>query len=100
MSINVSSNIKTGALSSIGATALQIQSIITAGATGVYIKASYTNTWILYIGNSTVTANSADATDGFELLASEGLFIEINDPSKLYVVGSTTWLKLFYTITY
>lgn len=89
----------TGRKSSIGATALQLTATSTK-CTGVYVKAADDNTGKVYVGISTVTADSADATDGFPLSADTGVFVTIDDPSKLYVIGSTTGQKVFYMITY
>jgi hypothetical protein len=85
----MAASIRTFAKSSIGATAVQLTS--TQDVTSwMYIKASASNVWIIYIGNSTVTAWSADATDWFELSAWEGVFIETNNPSLIYAIYSTT----------
>lgn len=83
------SNIETFAKSGIWTTAVQLTSTY-ATTSGVYIKASSTNTWIIYVGNSTVTRGTTDATDGFELSAGEGVFIKITDPTLIYVIYSTT----------
>lgn len=85
----MSANIKTFAKSGIWATAVQLTSTSTTTA-GVYVKASASNVGIIYIWNSTVTAGSADATDGFELTAGEWVFIKINNPSLIYAIYSTT----------
>lgn len=61
-------NIKTFAKSGIGTTAVQLTSTQDT-TSGVYIKASASNAGIIYVGNSTVTRGTADATDGFELSA-------------------------------
>jgi hypothetical protein len=93
--INVWSNIVSWVLGSIWWTALQIQSAIIAWATQIYVKALSTNTGILYIWNSWVTSWA-----WFELIASEWQFIEINDPSKLYVISNSTAQSLSYFIVY
>lgn len=80
-------NIITFAKSWIDTTAVQLTSTKNT-TSGVYIKASSVNTGIVYVGNSTVTRGTADATDGFELSAWEGVFIKITDPSLIYVIGS------------
>jgi len=46
----------------------------------VVVKALSTNTGIIYVGVSTV-----DATNGFELSASESVSIDISDLNKLYL---------------
>jgi hypothetical protein len=96
---NATSNVTTGRKSAIGATALQLTATSTK-CTGVYVKASAANTGTVYVGKSTVTANSADATDGFELSASEGVFITVNDPSFVYAIASAAGQSLFFMVTY
>lgn len=55
---------------------------------GVVVKAANNNTGIIFVGNSDVTADSADATDGFELGAGESITIEVDNPNKIYVIAS------------
>jgi hypothetical protein len=53
----------------------------------------------VYVGASTsVTANSADATDGLQLGPGEALLVPVDDPSKVYLIGSTTGLSVFWLI--
>lgn len=93
------SSFLSGSKSSIGASALQLTSTSTP-CSGVYIKRSSSETGIVYVGTSTVTAGTTDATDGFPIEAGDSLFVSVDDPSKVYVIGSTTGLKVFYMITY
>ena len=88
--------ILSGSNGSIGATALQLTSTAFKTIRGVQIKAAYDNTGIVYVGKQGVTADSAEATDGFQLLAGEGVFIPIDDISKVYVIASATDQKVFY----
>jgi len=60
------------------------------------VKAANANTGIVYVGNSDVTANTADATDGFELAAGESVMIEIDNPNKIYVFASVANQKVFW----
>lgn len=87
-----------GRTSSIGTSATALTSNSTHAAKGVQIKAASANTGVLYIGNSDVTADSADATDGFPLLSGDSLFLPINDPRKIFVVASAANQKAFYLI--
>lgn len=87
----------TGAKSSIGATALQISSTVRALDKGVDVKADDDNTGVVYVGAlSTITAGSADATDGFRLNPGQSVFLAIDDISKVYVIGSTTGQKVWF----
>ena len=60
---------------------------------GIHIKNTHASQ-NLFVGNSTVTS-----TGGFELGPDESVFLEIDDPSTVYVVGSgasTTYTWLSY----
>jgi hypothetical protein len=63
---------------------------------GVLVKAANANTGIVYVGNRDVTAGTVEATDGFELSAGQSVFIEIDDPSKVYVIASAHHQKVFW----
>lgn len=90
---------KTGAKSSIGTSAVQISSTSVKTKKGVLVKAASTNgTGLVYVGDSTVTAGTPDSTSGFELAASEWVEIETDDVSRVYVIGSTTNLKVTWVI--
>ena len=86
----------TGRKSSIGTTAVQITSS-THVSRGVQIIADSTNSVKVYVGISTVTANSADGTDGFPLAAGESVVVPVSDPSLIYVVApSGSSSKVFF----
>lgn len=87
----------TGSKSSIGTSAVQIITSSTPVKVGVTVKAADNNTGTVYIGNSTVTAGTTDATDGFELAGGESVTIEINDVNKVYAISSTTGQKVYWT---
>lgn len=88
---------KTGA-KTVGVVAVQLTATSYKTKKGVLVKASSGNgTGLVYVGSSTVTANAADDTSGFELAASEWVELEVNDVSDVYVIGSeadlsVTWL--------
>lgn len=92
-------NIITGRKSSIGTSAVQLTTNTTI-CVGVLLKAPTANTASVYVGPSTVTADSADATDGFIIEPGEGVFVTIDNASKLYAISSATGQKLFFAITY
>jgi len=87
----------TGAKSLIGTTAVQITTASIVCAFGVLVKAAKDNTGIVYVGQKGVTAGSADATDGMELEAGDATFYEIDNANKVYVIGSATGQKVFWT---
>jgi len=88
--------IATGSLASIGATALQLTSVSRKLLRGVKVKADSANsTNFVYVGLSGVTAGiAAPTTDGYKLAVNAEVEIPIDDPSKLYVIGSTTNLAV------
>ena len=85
-----------GRTSGIGTTAVQLVAASSHLATGVQLKAPQSNSGVVYVGTAGVTADAADATDGFPLAGGEGLFVPIDDPSKLYVRGSAAGQKVFW----
>lgn len=95
--IITSGSIVHGSKGSIGATALQLTTDPTPLRRGVTVKAALGNsTNKVYVGLAGVTADNTAATDGFELLGGDSVTIEIDAASKLYVIGSTTGLKVFF----
>ena len=86
----------TGRKSSIGTSALQVTSS-THVSRGVQIIADSTNAVKVYVGLSTVTADSADGTDGFPLAAGESVVVPVSDPSLIYVIApSGSSSKVFF----
>lgn len=63
---------------------------------GVLIKADSSNTGIVYVGLSDVTAGSESTTDGIPLEAGESIEIEIDDISNLYTIGSANNQKVYW----
>lgn len=95
----VESSFDHGRKSSIGATALQLIVTSTVAAHGVLVKASNSNgAGIIYLGNSDVDADSTDDTSGFELGAGESLVVPVDNVNKIYAIGSTTGLKVFWIV--
>lgn len=90
MSAIVQSTFRTGRKSGINGTAARLTaSALTSGflKRGVTIKAASGNTNKVYVGNSDVTTDSADGTDGFPLSANDTVTVETDDPFKVFVVG-------------
>lgn len=56
---------------------------------GVRVLADITNSGIVYVGPSGVTADSADATDGFPLYPGDSLFLPVENANLVYVIAST-----------
>ena len=90
------SGFATGRKSSIGTSAVQLTSSSHVSR-GVQVIADSTNSVIVYVGLSTVTADAADGTDGFPLSAGESIVIPVIDPSLIYVrAPSGSSSKVFF----
>jgi len=81
----------------IDASAEQITSTSFTAKRGVIVRAPSTNTGNLYIGNSDVTAGTTAATDGQLLEPGESLFIEVDNPNKLYAIADAANQKIFWS---
>ncbi len=88
---------KTGRKSSISTTAVQMTTTDFSCRRGVVIKAADANTGKVYVGfSSSITNDSADATDGIELGAGQSITLEIDNANKIYVIGSAASQKVFW----
>ena len=77
-----------GRNSDIDTIAEQITTSSIAAARGVLVKADNANTANIFVGNSDVTADSADATDGFQLGAGESVIVKVDNANKIYVIAA------------
>ena len=77
-----------GRNSDVDTSAEQITTTSITANLGVLVKAANGNTGKIFVGNSDVTADSADATDGFELGAGESLLVKVDNANKVYVIAS------------
>ena len=88
-----------GRKSSVGTSAVQLTSTSTDASRGVLVKAADDNSGTVYVGNSSsVTADSADATDGFPLAAGEAVLVKVNNASRVYLIGSASGQKVFWLV--
>lgn len=92
----VSSTLDHGSNLDIDTSAEQITTTSFACKFGVTLKADITNTGIIYVGNSDVTAGTTAATDGFPLSAGETLTLEVNNPNLLYAIASANNQKIYW----
>lgn len=76
-----------GRNSDIDTVAEQLTSLSVVTQRGVTVKAAAGNSDKIYVGNSDVTDDTADATDGFELSAGESITLEVDNVNKVYVIG-------------
>jgi len=88
----------TGANGDVDTTAEQLITTSIAPSVGILIKASNTNTGIIYVGGAGVTAGTTDATDGFELNAGESLMVEGRDADEIYVIASANNQRLSFLV--
>lgn len=93
---SVTSSLDHGSNLDIDTTAEQITTTSFACKFGVTLKADITNTGIIYVGNSDVTAGTTAATDGFPLSAGETLTLEVNNPNLLYAIASANNQKIYW----
>jgi hypothetical protein len=87
-----------GRKSAVGTSAAQLVATSMKATRGVQLKAAAGNTAEVYVGNGDVTTDSADATDGFPLAAGEGLFVAVDDASKIYLRAASGTQKIFYLV--
>mgnify|MGYP001586299131 CR=1 FL=1 len=86
-----------GAKSSIGVTAVQMLATDTKIQKGVVVKADNNNSGIVYVGKSaSVTAGSADATDGFPLYPGDSVKLDVGNLNLVYLIGSAAGQKVFF----
>ena len=78
----------TGRKSAIAASAGQLSATAEPAARGVILKAAADNTTTVYVGPSTVTADAADATDGYPLAPGEAVLVPCDALSDIYLIGS------------
>ncbi len=89
----------TGRKSSITTSAVQITTTSVVASKGVSVKAAIDNTGRIYAGLVTVTNDTTDATDGYELGPGESILIPVNNANKVYCIGSTSGQKIFWLAT-
>lgn len=64
---------------------------------GVRIKADPNNTAAVFVGfAATVTADSADATDGYPLYAGQEIVVPANYATSIYLIAASGTLKVWW----
>ena len=76
----------------VGTTAVQLTSESTPTKKGVLIKADDNNTGSVYIGKD----NTVSTTTGFRLNAGQGIAIEVDDASKIWLVADADNQKVHW----
>lgn len=80
---------------SVGVSAVQVQSSSQVCRHGVQVKANMGNTGIIYVGHSSGVTTS----NGYELGPGESVFVPIDNVNKVYVISDTasqgiSWLAI------
>jgi len=64
---------------------------------GVQIVAASTNASIVYVGTrSTLTAGTANATDGFPLSAGDSIFLPVRKESDVYCIADAVSQQVYF----
>ena len=64
---------------------------------GIQIVADSGNANRVFIGqSSSVTAGTAEATDGYPLAAGESIVLPVTDPNSIFVIGPAGTGKVFF----
>lgn len=81
----------TGSKSDIDTTPARLSSDTTKVVNnGIQLLADSTNTDVIYVGyNDTMTAGTADATDGFPIVAGAAIFLPCRHLSDIYLMSTT-----------
>ena len=87
---------QTGSNLDIDAAAEVLTSTSIICAHGVLVKADDDNAGDVYVGVKGVTAGTVQATDGIRLKAGSAVFIEIDNPNKIYVIASIANQKAWW----
>jgi len=97
---STASQFKTGRVSNIGTTGIQIFDDQTARAMiSINIYCPTGNDGTIYISdNSGVTADSDDDTDGYPVSADDTLELKIRNPQEVWAIADSGVQKLFYLI--
>ena len=82
-------NLQTGRKSGIGPSGVKLTDTDLVAQNGIIIYTDIANTDYVYIGESGLTTDSADATDGFPLSSGDSIFLQHRNPEEIYVRTTT-----------
>ena len=91
-------SLDTGSNLDIDTSAEQVTSTSYPAAVGVLFRADASNSGLVYLGNSDVTAGTTAATDGFPLSAGDAVFLQISNANLVYGIGSAVNQKIFFMV--
>ena len=90
-------NFFTGSKTGIETSAVALTSTELHCKRGIQILADSSNSNAVYVGNdSSVTAGTAESTDGYPLAAGESIVLPVTDPNSIFVIGPAGTGKLFF----
>lgn len=97
--MSTSNSTKLTGRKTVGTTAAQLTTQSQYTRTGVLIKSSSDNSGLVYFGFSDdITADVADATDGFPLAAGESVLIPASRGTQVYVIASEASQKIWWAV--
>lgn len=85
----------------VGTTEVLLASVVQGSEALVFITPDSTNSWIVYVGKTGLTAWAAspNTTDGSPLLASSNpLIVPIGNPATIYARASGAWQKVYFMV--
>ena len=91
-------SLDTGSNLDIDTSAEQITSTSYPATVGVLFRADASNSGVVYLGKSTVTAGTTASTDGFPLSAGDGVFLQISNANLIYAIGSAVNQKIYFMV--
>lgn len=86
---------RTGKKATTGATAIQLTTT-SIPCQGMLVKAPASNGSTIWVGISTVTAGTADATDGFPLEPGESVGVPCRNANEIYIRGAAAALVAYW----
>lgn len=89
----------TGAKSSIHTSAVQVVTNDLKCETGLELYAPSANSGTVYVGFSGgITADGADSTTGFPIVAGGSLLVPTRNANEVYAIGSVSGNRLFWMV--
>jgi hypothetical protein len=65
---------------------------------GILVVAAGTNTGIVYVGGSAVTANTDNNNDGIPIVANSAVKVRVDNVNKVYAISDTASQKIYWMV--
>ena len=91
-------SLNTGSNLDIDTSAEQVTSTSYPATIGVLFRADASNSGVVFLGKSTVTAGTTAATDGLPLSAGDAVFLQISNANLIYAIGSAVNQKIYFMV--